>query len=211
VAGPFERHLRDAIVLNRKRAAHYAERSRGRSRSVSRTLITIERALLPVARWFDRRAAPYHDAGIPFLDEAFLSMEQAPALDSARRRATSVTYHPPHAAEIRRRIRNAFQSGGFAAAANALAAELRALDGDPHLDCAVRHLLESAHRVALLAPIHASRALSLGLPSPEPISAKLLRLHLWGLRFAARLDARARPLQLEGVAILEQDLPRAGG
>jgi hypothetical protein len=71
----------------------------------------------------------------------------------------------------------------------------------------VRHLLESARRVAELAPAHAAQAAALDLPSPLWISGLLLRLHLFGLAQAARLDAQAFPLQCRGVPILSSDLP----
>jgi hypothetical protein len=206
--GPFEQHLRDAIALNRHRAPHYSSRSGGRSRSISRALIAAEWALLPVARWFDRRAEPYHRAGIPLLDEVFTSMEEVPPLGSCSPRLTSATYRPPEVAAIRRRVRSEFVAAGFGAAERAISVELSRLDRDSHLDCTLRHLLESAHRIAALAPQHIARARSAGLASPESLIARLLRLHLRGLPLAAWLDARARPVQMAGIPILEQDLPR---
>ena len=52
----FERHLREAIALNRERAPKYAAISGGATRPISRALISAELALLPVARWFDAAA-----------------------------------------------------------------------------------------------------------------------------------------------------------
>ena len=210
---PFEHHLREAIALNRDRAPRYAALSAGASRSISYGLIASEYLLLPVARWFDRRAAPYHQAGIPLLEDLFVPMASAPAFGSIRLVAgTDVRTTPAsQPAAIRRRVAQAFRVGSFAGAASALGDELNALTDAPHTDCLLRHLLESTHRLATLAPHHIAMAHRSGLPSPAPLLARLFRLHLWGLAPAAALDRRARPLQARGVPILAQDLPPIPG
>ena len=205
--GPFEEHLQEAIALNRERAPRYAALSAGASRPISRGLITAEYLLLPVARWFDRRAAPYHRAGIPLLETLFVPMALAPAFGSVRLSNDGPTGRGPRPAAIRRRVGRAYRAGAFTGAASALETELAALAVAPHADCLVRHLLESAHRLATFAPGHLARCDEQGLPSPAPILARLFRMHLWGLTPAAALDRRARPLQARGIAILAQDLP----
>ena len=206
--GPFEHHLREAIALNRERAPHYAALSDGASRPISRALIAAECLLLPVARWFDRRAAPYHRAGVPLLEDLFVPMALAPAFGSVRPMADDrPSGSGPRPRAIRRRVGRAYAEGGFASADAALADELAALAVAPRADCLVRHLLESAHRLATLAPHHLARCEEQGLASPAPLLARLLRLHLWGLTSASALDRRARPLHARGVPILAQDLP----
>ncbi len=206
--GPFEHHLREAIALNRERAPRYAARSARASRPISRQLIAAEYMLLPVARWFDHRAAPYHRAGIPLLEALFVPMALAPAFGSVQLANDDRSKEPrarPRA--IRRRVEAAYRSGAFTGAAPALAGEVASLAVAPHADCLVRHLLESAHRVATLAPGLAARCEEHGLPSALPLLERLFRMHLWGLAPAAALDRRARPLHARGVAILVQDLP----
>jgi hypothetical protein len=207
-AGPFENHLRDALALNRVRADHYAELSAGASRPVSRTLIAAELVLLPVARWFDHHATPYHEAGIPILEALFVPISSVPSVSTSRNRLPSDRPSTRlRAADIRRRVGSAHHSGSFAAAETALQGELVTLRDDPHFNCLVRHLLESAHRLACQAPAHVALALDRGLASPATLLARLLWLHLWGLTPAAVLDRHARPLQELGIPILEQDLP----
>jgi hypothetical protein len=72
----------------------------------------------------------------------------------------------------------------------------------------VRHLLESARRIATLAPLHETQARARGLASPRWISVLLFRLHVLALPIASSLDAQAYPLQCRGVSILASDLPR---
>lgn len=206
MAGPFETHLREAIALNRARKPGYAARSQGATRIISHNLITVERLLLPVARWYDRRAERYHRAGVPLLDVLFVSMRTAPADDPLPADDELLHASAPDARLVRRRIRDAWRHGSFEAAASALASEL-SLVGDSRVNCMVRHLLESAHRLTLLAPVSIAASRTRGLPSPERLLASLLRLHLLGLGRAAALDRRARPLQAKGIGILTNDLP----
>ena len=206
--GPFERHLREAIALNRDRAPRYAVLSSGTSKQISHALIAAERLIIPIARWFDRRAAPYEQAGVPLLSSLFVPMSEAPPFLPVRPAGLRESGQPPpRPAAIRRRVAAAYRAGSFRATADALASELAALASAPGVHCLVRHLLESACRLAQLAPGHVAAAQERGLRSPAMLLTQLLRLHLWALRPAAVLDRRARPLQVRGIAILAQDLP----
>jgi hypothetical protein len=160
---------------------------------------------------FDRLAAPYHRAGIPLLEDLFAPMANAPAFVSvvspnpaAVAPSSSPRLHPGY---LRRRVSAAYRARGFDGAADVLEAELAALSGDLTTDCLMRHVLESAYRLAGQAPEHIRLARARGLESPRRLLSVLLRLHLWGLGPAGALDARARPLQARGIAILAQDLP----
>lgn len=207
--GPFERHLREAIALNRERAPKYAELSRGDSRPISTALIGAEVALLPVARWFDVAARPYHAAGIPVLETLFMPMSNAPVFEEHRLlSAAAQVLSSARPRAIRRRVRRAYRAGSFSGAADILEDELALLAVDHESNCLLRHLLESAHRLTLMAPDHVEQAQARGLRSPARLFARLLTLHLWGLRPANALDRRALPLQQRGIAILCQDLPR---
>jgi hypothetical protein len=205
-SGAFERHIREAIELNRRRAPLYAEASEGVSLPLSRALIWRERLLLPFARWIDRRAERYRRAGIPLMDELFVSMDDAAPF------LPLVAVEPPRGAPpdpriIAGRLREAFRRGGFSSAADLLDRELDRLAADTAYWCMSRHMLESARRICSVGPEHVERSLSVGLPSPEPIHRLLFRLHLVGLSSAHRLDARAYPLQRRGIPILCRDLP----
>lgn len=206
-AGAFEHHLREAIALNRERAPHYAALTAGRSRRISRVLITSELVLLPVARWFDRRALPYERAGIPLMTSLFVPMAGAAAFEPRRQAPQPGAASPPDVGAIRRRIAAAWAERSGAGLVEAIEDELAQLERTPATECMVRHLLESARRIAMLAPTHAEAARTAGLPDPQPMLLHLLRMHLWGLAAGAMLDDWARPLQLEGIPILAQDLP----
>jgi hypothetical protein len=196
----------DAIALNEARAPLYSLLSGGASLTISRRLILTERALLPVARWFDRRARGWERAGIPLLDEIFVSMKTAPPF-AERAAEVRATGNPPLAGNVRQRVLRRYRDAGFEGAALALREAIDVLNAEPGVDCLVRHLLESAHRLALLAPRHIRAAREQQLPSPRWLLSLLFRLHLWGLGRARELDALARPMQVRGIPILARDLP----
>jgi len=205
--GPFELHLLEAIELNRRRAPRYAELTGGASQSISRSLILSERLLVPIARWYDRRAEPYHAAGIPLLEDAFVSMSETPEFLEHR---DPMPAHPglrPRSRSIARSCSDAWRSAGFPGVSAALEREIQTLADEPSYHCMLRHLLESTLRLAVLAPRHERLSREHGLPSSATISRQLVRLHLWGLGSAIRMDRRAMPLQQRGIAIIAQDVP----
>lgn len=206
-AGHFEAHLREAIALNAARAPQYAARTGGRSRAVSRRLIASERLLLPVARWFDERAARYHAAGVPLLDALFVPMDATPPYGATSPCRLPTAYRPPDPWRLRAAVVRGFRADGYAGAAGAVEKALERLDACPAVDGMTRHLLESLRRLCHLAPPSVAAARALGMASPGWLLGMLFWGHLAALGFAARLDARARPLQCAGVPIVVGDVP----
>ena len=151
--GPFERHVREAIALNEARAPLYSELSGGASRAISRRLILLERAVLPLARVFDRRAAPRsRGPRMPVLEALFAPMENATAVAGSSPPRALAPIQVPRPRTIGRRVRAEYKARGSDGARDALAAELAALEDATGTECLTRHLLESAHRLAGLAP-----------------------------------------------------------
>ena len=203
-----ERHLREAAALNRERMPLYDSLSGGRSRAVSRRLIWTERLAIPVAWYVDWRAREFQRAGIPIVCGDFVPMANTPAfrarLDDPPPLSTFVA---ADARRVRRRVERALDRGGFPAASEALSRVLRALEETPRFHCMLRHLLESALRISNGAPGYAEMAGDRGVSSPVELSRTLLELHLGMLGEAGKLDARAAPLQAEGIPIICQDVP----
>lgn len=71
----FEQHLQDAISIYKERTELYAAITDNRSRGIFNHLILAETLLLPVARFYDLRAIPFIDKGIPIILNDFVSME----------------------------------------------------------------------------------------------------------------------------------------
>lgn len=206
--GCMERHLREALHLNRARAPLYAAETGGRSRPISRALIWSERAALPAARYLDWRAAEWQRAGIPVVCGDFEPMDRTPAFVVREPDPPPLSaFAPTDARGMRRSVARAYRTGGFPAAGAVLEAEVARLSAIPAFHCMTRHLLESALRVSNGAPRYEEEARARGLSSPAELSRTLLDLHLAALGEAARLDRRAAPLQAEGVPIVCRDVP----
>jgi hypothetical protein len=200
----FSAHLRDAIALNRARRPFYTAHGGWQARRVSRVLVAAERALLPLAWAFDVWAARYERAGVPVMTALFVPMTGLPAPRMGP--APVEPFAPLPVGPMRQAVGQAYQRGGFEAAAGVLAAALGALPPGP-FHAMRRHLLESAHRLCTVAPAMAVQARAAGLPDPDPMHGRLLQLHLAGLAFSALLDTWAAPAQARGVPVLAADLP----
>jgi hypothetical protein len=201
-----ERHLREAIALNRERMPRYDSLTGGRSRAVSRRLIRSEQLALAAAWVIDRRAETWLAHGVRIVCDDFVPMEHTPPF-LARADPPPYPFVPRDPRRIRRAVVHAFRAGGFAGASAALEDELGRLSEAPAYHCMTRHLLESALRISNLAPVHAEAARAHGLPPTDRLSRTLLDLHLMTLGEAARLDRRAAPIQAEGVPIVCRDVP----
>lgn len=205
----FAGHLEEALHVNLERMPLYARLTGGESERISRRLIRYERLALPLARWVDRRARPFNARGIGVVADDFVPMAGTPPFRerSAEPPLPLSAFRPADARRIRRALAAALKTGGFAGVAAALRAELAALEAVPCYHCMLRHLLESMLRVATLAPTHVARAEAAGMKSPAGLSRLLLRLHLFTLGDAAKLDALAAPIQARGIPILCHDVP----
>ncbi|HUF12682.1 MAG TPA: hypothetical protein VMN78_06270 [Longimicrobiales bacterium] len=206
--GCFSEHLGDAILLNDARQPKYSAWSRRRSEPISERLIRAERTSLAVARWIDRRARRFQEAGIPIVCAEFVSMTLTPPLPPAPLARPAAEFDDAmDAAAIRNRIIAVYGERGFAGIAAEAEAELDRLAATPEYHCMTRHLIESLWRVAVLAPLHERLAGERDVGSTRGLSELLVRLHLAALAGGADLDRAAAPLQARGIPIICRDVP----
>lgn len=210
-AGCFTEHLDEAMALNHARKPLYAALTAGASVTISDDLIGMERNMSFYGRWlapYEKWAAPFEAAGIRIICDSYVPMNTAPAFSSRYAQGAPRAESAPSASDavntlafLPRVLRNDF------AGVKALALEQIEAAGDPRLNCLSRHFLESIGRIAALAPVHAAQARRAGLSDPTWIHRRMILGHLSYTNRAVRLDAAARPLQLQGVPILCQDIP----
>jgi hypothetical protein len=207
--GCMERHLLEAAALNEERLPLYSVLTDGRSEPISRRLIRFERMGLGLARQVDRAARRYQAAGIPVVCADFVEIADTPpfAGSTPPPPAPPPGWRPPTPAATRGAVQRAYRRDGITGVADELRRRLRHLEDAPGRWCMTRHMLESAARIAWLAPEHAAAARAANLRSPLSISADLIEVHLLLLGEAARLDRMALPLQQAGVPILCGDVP----
>lgn len=205
-AGPFEAHLREAIAVNRRRSREYAKLTNGRSLTVTLPLIASEYLLIPVARWFDRRTASYHAAGVPVLDAVFVAVgEPTTVAVSLAPRVTDLPDQKQRP-DVNRQLRKCSRDRDIDAFRSSVEHELLRLTCRA-TDAMRRHTLESMRRVlTVLGPLEEMAKAQL-LSSPVPLLQLLLRQHVWSMPAADWLDDRARPLQCQGIPVLAADLP----
>lgn len=199
IPGPFENHLREAISLNKLRAPVYAKLDKN-CIAVSRRLILYEHLLLEPARLFDNWARPYHLAGIALLEDLFIPMTLVPPFKSTLEPVTPKKNYAFSPKDLNFNL-------SYAKMIPHIENELAKLAIDSCFNCMLRHLLESMLRLSQLAPLHLAQSLDKGLHPPERLLRSLFCLHRSGLRLASNLDRQARPLQMQGIAIICQDLP----
>ncbi len=204
-----ERHLREAIVLNRSRAPRYAALTQGASDALFRRLILSEGALLPLARLVDRWAAPFVAQGIPVVVDDFVPMARVPAFGRPIEPCLPMgTLEAEAARSVLRRLHRD-SALGLPATVLASAAALRAL-----------HQLEEAQGLRYPMSVHLVE--SLGLCALHGIAhnsasggetaalvATLVGLQRLGLVTLDPVDIyrRANRFHQEGLGIIVNEVP----
>jgi hypothetical protein len=203
----FYDHLKEAIAINSERMSLYAQMSADRSLRISRALIWLEKAALPIAWWIDRRAAKFQQRGIPVVANDFVPMHPLPPFDQAplyRRLASKALVRQicRDLKKYKREVNAHVRKGRFVEAANIsydALQKLRQIEKEHQCHLAMtRHLIESIGFAALHAPQYAEAA---------SLSRTLIWVQMWGLGSGLWLDTWAQPLHQMGVGILVNDLP----
>jgi hypothetical protein len=204
-----ERHMLEAIALNRERMVSYGTLTDGRSDALFQRLILSERALVPLARVMDLQAAPFVEQGIPVVAADFVSMDGAAAFDTPMEPALPMGDVEAEAARALIRQLHRDSGEGLEATVEACAVTLRALDGlerDLGLVFPMsRHLVESLGYTALHGLAH--NADSGG--ETEALVDGLVGLQRLGLRSLdpVGIDRQANTFHQEGIAVLVNELP----
>jgi hypothetical protein len=208
----FRSHLREAIELNRERRTLYANASGGRSTAVSNTLIFLEELALAGSHFthdFDKLDRVYKRAGMNVLCENFVPMSMTPAFKARYEGPAPLasSFKELKASDVKTRLKLALKNEGFSGVKKEADLWIAHLAREPRMNCLMRHTLDSIVRVATLAPRHAEKARSLGLPSPEKLERRLIESHWALLDQVHRLDRRASKLQADGLPIVCNDVP----
>ena len=210
-ANCFRNHVRDGRSLNSERKYQYASWAKKhnlkrQAKLVSNALMGIETLMLPMARYYDYKARDYKQTGL-FCDD-FIDMKETPKYTEAYTQIPRVpfikklAFLTTYEKEVRRLVKNNKWSE-----IREQSLEVLGHFPAPETHCMSRHFVESLGRIAALAPKHIQAAKEQGLDNPSELIASMLRFHLFGLDYAAKIDALAAPLQYEGIPIVCQDVP----
>ena len=208
----FHRHIRDAIRINRQRRPVYGAMAGGPARRASDLLIRTEYLCLPFAAVFDRRARRFNEAGIPIVQDDFVSMEGIRDPHDPPR-YTGRAWQGEFAAlggqlnDYKRSLAGRAKALDFDRAAGDTAQMLTAV-AERETRCEahfamVWHLLESIG----LAAVNAIRFAEQSSGETRSLSRDLLLFEARGMRTAVTLDRRAQEVHALGVGIIVNDLP----
>ncbi len=203
-------HLWDAIAINKARLPVYAMLSDQDSKTLSRLLIASEYAALFVAYPFEAKARYFWREGIPILCKDFVSMSTVKPMDGLLEAypPSLSEFSPPDGVKMKNDLLRVLKSDGCIGVHHAIEGVLPELAEEPRFLCMTRHILESAARVAWLAPQYDEMAEEKGLKrKPSELSQAVLELHLKSIPLAVALDRRAAHLAARGVRVLCDDVP----
>lgn len=208
----FRDHLRGALALNHERRDVYDRLSGGKSRSLSNTLIALERLSLPAAMLMDAWAKPYQERGIPLMHADFVSMTQvrspfAPPRYRGVASDSEVETVKGWLSDFRKGLGDHLDRADFTALAGEahdLLERLEATERRTGSHFAMsKHVVESLGLAALNAADYAARTQGETLR----LSRTFIRLQSLALLTAVSLDRRAQELHRQGIGILVNDIP----
>lgn len=204
------RHMSEAMTLNHARQPVYASLSGGKSNTVSEAMISFEEDLIGSASFADAVAYLFQLNGIPILCVDYVSMANTPELSKSYKNGAPdfSLFRQPDMKTMKETLTAAIEQENFALVVELTNRYIEELDKEPRFNCMVRHFLESARRVAGLAPQYqAMTRSSLVAYGVKFISKKVLEGHVKGLDESVRIDVLAAPVQAGDLPIVCQDVP----
>ncbi|OUR88669.1 hypothetical protein A9Q81_23295 [Gammaproteobacteria bacterium 42_54_T18] len=205
----FEQHLRDAIAIYKERKVLYSAVTDGKSESIFSQLIVSEIALLPLARFYDQRAIPFIDKGIPIVKNDFVSMEGNRGFEYPFTPALPMTKTMEDDAQaILDTLLSVDKQNLMSVAQASFIAlnEIHQLEEDSQVYFPMtKHLLESLG----FGSLHGIYYQCQSEGDTLTLARDFAKLQLLAIKFGKpiSLDKRANVLHQEGVGILVNDLP----
>lgn len=207
--GPFEKHIVDAIAVNKQRMPLYADLTGRGSIKLSKGFIRGQKLSLFFVRKTDRIAKFWIESGVPIVEMDMVDMDEIPAFQN------HLDFRPQSLSEfkvlqvkaLKFRLRKGFYEKGFNGVKVQAEKELAVLKRDSTFHAMAKHMLESLIRTCNMAPIYDKMALHKGIPGTYELSKKMLGHHLIALNGCRRIDKLAAPFQARGVPIIHQDVP----
>ncbi len=210
--GPFVKHIKEAIDLNRARAEYYSLKTGGESKAVSNRLILLEKVSLPLAAGIDLMAASFNKKTIPVVDADFVSMdgvapaEKPPLYKNIAPAGTVLKMRLLNNA-LDNSVKKAVKTADFTKICEAchnylLSVEEIERTAGCHFALS-KHIGESLGFAALNAPQYAKQSdgKTIGL------SKLFIRVQSLILPFCVAIDARAHKCHALGAGILVNDVP----
>lgn len=210
--GYFYIHLADAIKTNRARRAHYIKQTNGKARVLSYWLVSSEVMCLPLARYFDSKAQPFIEQGVPIVQNDFIDMEHIAELGTATKYqgvADKASCQQVHQAlkALKKDGLAALKQQDYLGVCQQTAHAIDVLDKSEQQAGAhfamSKHILESLG----LAALHAPKYLEQSGGETEKLAKQLVGIQLWLADTGIYMDKLAQNCHAMGAGIIVNDVP----
>ena len=208
----FSGHVKEAIFVNKTRAAFYSKLSNGRTKSLSRLYTSMEYAILPLSSLIDRWALRLNKSGIPVLVNDFVSMSGVNPAEAGLLRTGIL--NATGRAELKE-VLSTFQKGinRHAGHKDFLQAELQAITTLHDL-----RKLELKYNCNLALSIHIVESIGLATRNARQLGQSFngrsdnfyrvfILLQNAGVMMFAKVDLKAQPFHKQQIGIIVNDLP----
>ncbi|OGK10661.1 MAG: hypothetical protein A2W80_01875 [Candidatus Riflebacteria bacterium GWC2_50_8] len=208
----FTEHVKEAIKVNSARKDYYSRVSNGATRNVSLLYTSLEYSLLPITAFFDRWAQKFNQAGIPVLQNDFVSMDDiAPAEKQPLRRGL---LDRSGRKQLRKMLRSwQWKSGLAVSRKDFLQVQLLAMNMLHEL-----RQLELRYQCHLALALHFVESVGLAARNADRLSHQFARrtdnfyrafiaIQISGVRLFSKVDVMAQPFHRAGIGIIVNDLP----
>jgi len=208
----FRSHFIEATEINTITKRYYAERTEGKSLTVSRILIYSEKLLYPVAWYFDWRAKKYNSKGIGVIANDFVSLQNIQPVDAKPLYTNRLTIKDIRELfvlmfSLRRRVRVLLRDYNFIAVNQVVTEYIQLLSYKEKTDSVhitmLKHILES---VAFAAK-NAIEYSKVGDRGVMRLASCFIKTQMLGTIMSPLIDRTANKIHVLGVGIIVNDIP----
>lgn len=206
---PIKKHMKEAKIINRERAALYSKLTNGRSLPLSYELITMENLGQITTSNLDQKAKIYVDNGIGLFNDDLIDMSRTPKFSSTFRNNDYPTVRRKFDINpIREKWLDLIKRDEVQYIYDE-AVDLieHGVLKETNQNCLTRHFIESIARSLLNMEEYRTKAMIFDLDDPKPIIISFLKLQIKTLGWAQSLDNRAFPIQKNNIPLFCQDVP----
>lgn len=211
--GTFYRHIKEAIALNSERRPRYAKMSKGKTKTLSNTLILFERLCLPIALYFDLKGRSYNRKNINIISEDFVPMLVEP-YDKLVLNCNDLTIDVLNKIELeletflvrtKARIRSQEDIEAHLTTTNKFLKTLLQIEATNQIHLAMlKHLTESLVFTLQNGIGYADQSQAKTIK----LTSQMTFLNRIAIKNALFLDKKANKFHREGIGIIVNDLPQ---
>lgn len=200
----FTNHIDEAIDINYERLPLYQSNGGQRAKLVSEKLIKLEKELKLISWYYDLKDKKFQNNGRSVLCDNIVSMDLTPSYeDYTERPAASFNVSENEIELYVASIKDSLKKSDYQKIEIESVRWIRELGSDSL--CLVKHFIESIALAAKNAQGHILKYQNKG--NVKKLVNSFIKLHLFGMKRAFKIDELAFPLQQKRIPILCNDVP----